>query len=182
MDLRKTLYLRERLESESGRQAERPVTRAAALLCFRNPLAGQGFVEDLSPLFDLGRAAGELAAPQLQALLGAPALTYGKAAIVGLDGEMEHGGACIHPKLGKPMRAAIGGGKALIPSNCKVAAAGSAIDVPLGHKDDAWNFSCFDTMTVALPDGPRPDEIVVVVAYADGGRLFARVGDGPITD
>ena len=139
-------------------------------------------MEDLSPLFDVGRAAGDLAASRLVEMLEAPIVTYGKAAIVGQAGEMEHGGACIHPKLGKPMREAIGGGKALIASNCKVAGPGSAMDVPLGHKDDAWSFACFDTMTVSLPDGPRDDEIVIILAYADGGRLFPRVGDGPITD
>ena len=182
MRLRKSLYLKETLFSELGREAERPITRAAALFCVENPLAGKGFIDDLSALFDIGREAGETAGPALMELLGGAPVTYGKAAIVGLGGEFEHGGACIHPKLGKPMRAVAGGGKALIPSNCKVAAPGAAIDVPLGHKDEAWNFACFDTMTVALPGGPRDDEIVIVLAYADGGRLFARVGDGPITD
>ena len=84
---------------------------------------------------------------------------------------MEHGGACVHPLLGKPMRAAIGGGKAAISSNVKVAAAGASLDVPLGHKDDSWSFQHFDTITVSVADAPRPNEILVVVAIADGGRL-----------
>ena len=87
-------------------------------------------------------------------------------------------GAVCHPKLGKPMREAVGGGEALIPSNVKVAAAGASIDVPLGHKDNAWSFDHFDTLTIAVPDAPRPDEIVVVVAVADGGRPHPRVGKG----
>jgi hypothetical protein len=81
--------------------------------------------------------------------------------------------------LGKPMRAAIGGGKAVIPSNVKVAPAGTSLDVPLGHKDDPWSFDHFDTVTVSVPDAPRPDEIVVVMTLADGGRLLPRCGSAP---
>ena len=91
-----------------------------------------------------------------------------KGAVVGVAGEMEHGGACVHPMLGKPMRAAIGGGKAVIGSNVKVAAAGALLDVPLGHKDDSWSFPHFDTITVSVADAPRPDEILVVMVIADG--------------
>jgi hypothetical protein len=80
-----------------------------------------------------------------------------RVAIVGVNGEFEHGGACIHPMLGKPMRAAVGGGKAVIPSNVKVAACGACLDVPLSHKDDSWSFDHFDTITVSMPDAPRPD-------------------------
>ena len=93
---------------------------------------------------------------------------------------MEHGGACVHPMLGKPMRAAIGGGKAVISSNVKVAAAGASLDVPLGHKDDAWSFPHFDTITVSVADAPRQDEILVVMVIADGGRLRNRCGIAPI--
>jgi len=87
----------------------------------------------------------------------------------------------IHPKLGKPMRAAVGGGQAVIPSNAKVAAMGAAIDVPLTHKDNAWSFDHFDTIFVTVADAPRPDEIVLCMAVADGGRPHPRVGSGPIT-
>ena len=104
----------------------------------------------------------------------------GKGVIVGVAGEMEHGGACVHPMLGKPMRGAIGGGKAVIGSNVKVAAAGAAFDVPLGHKDDSWSFPHLDTITVSVADAPRPDEILVVMAIADGGRLRNRCGTEPI--
>src|SRR6202035_1088800 len=109
-----------------------------------------------------------------------PAISYGKGAIVGVAGELEHGGACVHPMLGKPMRAAIGGGKAVIGSNVKVAAAGALLDVPLGHKDDSWSFAHFDTITASVADAPRPDEILVVMAIADGGRLRNRCGSEPI--
>ena len=94
--------------------------------------------------------------------------------------QMEHGGALVHPKLGKPMRDAVGGGKSLIPSNVKIGAAGTSIDVPLGHKDDAWSFDHFDTMTVTIADAPLPEEVVVIMAVADGGRVNPRAGSGPI--
>ncbi len=117
-------------------------------------------------------------------LLPGPPVGYGKAAIVGLDGDIEHAAAIIHPRMGKPIRDAIGGGKAIIPSNVKVAAAGTAIDVPLADRDDVWLFDNIDTLTVAVPDAPRPREIVVVVALADGGRPRPRVdkdGARPVT-
>ena len=117
----------------------------------------------------------------VNALAGSP-ISYGKASIVGVDGELEHGGAMIHPKLGKAMRAAVGGGQSLIPSNAKVAAMGTSIDIPLGHKDEAWSFDHFDTMTVMIADAPRPNEIVMCMAVSDGARPHPRVGKGPITD
>ncbi|MEM1315939.1 MAG: amino acid synthesis family protein, partial [Pseudomonadota bacterium] len=97
-------------------------------------------------------------------------------------GDLEHGGALIHPRLGKPMRAAVGGGAALIPSNAKIGALGACLDVPLGHKDEAWSFDHFDTLTVTVADAPRADEILLVMAVADGGRPRPRCGDGPIAD
>jgi hypothetical protein len=176
--VRKTLFLRETALAELGKVAVRPVVRAAALVVIANPLAGR-YAEDLGVLFGLGGELGQMLMHDLVGYLGAPPVAYGKGAIVGLAGEMEHGGACIHPTLGRPMRAAIGGGEALIPSNVKVAAAGATLDVPLGHKDDAWSFDHFDTITVMVPDAPRPDEIVVVMAIADGGRLAPRCGKSP---
>jgi hypothetical protein len=77
--------------------------------------------------------------------------------------------------MGKPIRAAIGGGAAIIPSNVKIGAVGEVLDVPLGHKDDVWSFDHFDTLSVMVPNAPRPDEIVVIVAVADGGRPRPRV-------
>jgi hypothetical protein len=124
MEPRKVTLLREQLCPEPGAPAGRPITRAAGLVCFENPLVGAGFAEDLSILFDAGRYAGNLVSADLVKLLDGSPVSYGKAAIVGISGFMEHGAACIHPKLGKPMRDAVGGGKAVIPSNCKVASAG----------------------------------------------------------
>jgi amino acid synthesis protein len=179
--IRKTVLIKETIETDGHGKACDPITRVAAIAVVKNPFAGQ-FAEDLSPLFDLGGQLGERLTNDAVELLAGPPISYGKAAIVGISGDMEHGGAMIHPKLGKPMRAAVGGGKALIPSNVKVASTGTPIDLPLGHKDEAWSFDHFDTMTVMVADAPRADEIVMLVAVSDGTRPNPRVGKGPITD
>jgi hypothetical protein len=179
VEIRKIATTREVVFSELGVKAPRPVVRAVGMAVITNPFAGR-FVEDLRPLFEAGAMLGERLMPDLVKLLDRPAVSYGKGALVGVDGEMEHGGACVHPMLGKPMRAAIGGGKAVISSNVKVAAAGAILDVPLGHKDDSWSFAHFDTITVLVADAPRPNEILVVLAIADGGRLQNRCGSEPI--
>ncbi len=178
-DIRKIITLREVIFSELGRAAARPIVRAVGIGIIDNPFAGR-VVEDLRPLFEAGAALGERLMPELVKLLDGPAVSYGKAAIVGVAGETEHGAACVHPMLGRPMRAALGGGQALISSNVKVAPPGAAIDVPLGHKDDAWSFAHFDTLTVSVADAPRPHEIMVIMAIADGGRLNNRCGAAPI--
>jgi hypothetical protein len=177
MEIRKSIVSVEEVVTDGGKPLAFPIHRATAVVVVKNPFAGR-FVDDLSPLFDVGFEIGAMFTKRLIDLLGGPPVSYGKAAIVGTAGEMAHGGAVCHPKLGKPMREAVGGGEALISSNVKVASAGASIDVPLGHKDNAWSFDHFDTLTIAVPDAPRPDEIVVVVAVADGGRPHPRVGKG----
>jgi hypothetical protein len=179
VEIRKIITTREVVFSELGVKAPRPVVRVVGMAVITNPFAGR-FGEDLLPLFEAGAMLGERLMPDLVKLLGRPAVSYGKGALVGVDGEMEHGGACVHPMLGKPMRAAIGGGKAVISSNVKVAVAGAILDVPLGQKDDSWSFAHFDTITVSVADAPRPNEIMVVMAIADGGRLQNRCGTEPI--
>lgn len=181
MFIRKTAFYKEITQADSFAERCTPITRIAALGVVKNPFAGK-FVEDLSPLFDIGRELGEMLMQDAVGMLENPAVSYGKAAIVGVAGDMEHGAALIHPKLGKPMRAAVGGGAALIASNVKIAAAGGTIDLPLGHKDEAWSFDHFDTMTVMIADAPRADEILLCVGVADGGRVLPRVGTGPIVD
>ncbi len=181
MNVRKTLLIKETIQADSVGEVCDPITRVAAVAVIQNPFAGR-FVEDLSPLFDIGGLLGEQLMGDAVKLLAGPPVSYGKAAIVGVSGDLEHGGAMIHPKLGKPMRAAVGGGEALIPSNAKVAAAGVPIDLPLGHKDEAWSFDHFDTMTIMVADAPRPEEIVLCMAVSDGPRPHPRVGSGPITD
>lgn len=177
MATRKTLFIKEIVQAEMGSAGPRPVSRVAAIAIIDNPFAGR-FVEDLSPLFDIGMALGETLMPQAVAMLDGAPKAYGKSAIVGINGDVEHAAAVLHPKLGKPMRAAVGGGDSIIPSTTKVAAAGQLIDVPLGNKDNIWSFDELDTMTVFVHDAPRPDEIMVVMAVADGGRIRPRVGKG----
>jgi hypothetical protein len=178
--IRKIVFVEERILAEGGQAAARPVTRVAGIAVIANPFAGKGHVADLSALFEVGAKLGETLMPDLVRRLPHPATSYGKAAIVGVAGDFEQGGALIHPKLGKPMRAAVGGGEAIISSNVKVAPAGTAIDVPLAHKDDIWSFDHFDTMTVMVADAPRPDEIAVIMIAADGGRVVPRLGKGRV--
>lgn len=179
MTTRKIVFTREVITSDSLGEACRPVTRVAAAAVFRNPLAGR-FETDLTALFEIGGALGERLAAELVAMLPGPPVSYGKAAIVGVAGDMEQGGAVIHPRLGAAMRAAAGGGKSVIPSNAKIGTMGASVDLPLGHKDDAWSFDHFDTMVLSVPDAPGPDEIVMFLAYSDGGRPIPRCGKGPV--
>jgi len=181
MDVRKTILIREIIETDDIGKSCDPIVRVVAAAVIRNPFAGR-IVEDLSPLFDISGELGGRLMDEAVSLLFGPPVSYGKAAIVGVAGDLEHGAAMIHPKLGKPMRAAVGGGEALIPSNAKVAAASEPIDLPLGHKDEAWSFNHFDTMTVMVAGAPRPEEIVLCMGVADGGRPHPRVGSRPITD
>src|SRR5258705_10050758 len=134
VDIRKIITMREVVLSELGVAAPRPVVRAVGMAVIPNPFAGR-FVDNLQPLFEAGAMLGERLMPELVKLLDGPAISYGKGALVGVNGETEHGGACVHPMLGKPMRAAIGGGKAVISSNVKVASAGANLPVPPRAKD-----------------------------------------------
>ena len=175
LNVRKTLLSLETVHAEAGKPVAQAGRRACALAVIDNPFAGR-HVEDLSPLFDIGAQLGELLVPQVMALLAAPAVAYGKAAVVGVEGDLEHGSAIIHPKFGKPLRAAVGGGQSVVPSTLKVGAAGVSIDVPIGNKDDPWSFPEMDTFTVTLADAPRPREICVIVVVASGTRPNARSG------
>ncbi len=179
MDLRKITLFQETLFKEAGEPGEYPVHRVTAVGIVRNPFAGR-FVEDLGELFDLGERLGARLSAAAVERLDEPVESYGKAALVGTDGDIEHAHAMLHPKLGKQMRDPIGGGEALIPSSAKLGVPGCSLDIPLGHKDDAWSFNHFDAMTILLPDAPRPDELVLAVAFADGGRLNPRCGAGRI--
>ncbi len=181
--IRKIVTVVEETDSEMGRTIDPPTRKAAALAVIANPFAGR-YVDDLEELVRLGEELGGLLGRRaVEALAIAPAAaeSYGKAAIVGEAGELEHAAAILHPRLGKPLRAAVGGGAALVPSAKKAGGAGAAIDVPLGHKDAAYVRSHFDAIEVRIADAPRPDEIVVAVAVTDSGRPLARVG-GLTTD
>jgi len=180
MDIRKTVFTKEIIATDEMGKPCDPITRAAAMAIVKNPLAGID-QEDLSSLFDVGAQLGQSLAGELVKMLEGPPICYGKAALVGSSGVMEHGAAVLHPKLGKPVREAVGGGKALMPSNHKVGALGGSIDLPLGHKDEPWSFDHIDTMTLWVPDAPRADEIVLCIGLSDGTRAHPRVGKGPST-
>jgi hypothetical protein len=168
MELRRLIVTKDVIYSEAGKSAPRPIIRAIGMAVIANPFAGR-HQEDLSALFDVGAQVAELLMPQLLPLLAGKAESYGKGAIVGVNGDLEHAAALCHPKMGKPMRAALGGGEALIPSTQKVAAPGATLDLPLGHKDNPWSFDHFETVTVGVADAPRPDEIVVSSASPTAG-------------
>jgi hypothetical protein len=174
MNVRRILVLKDVVYAEGGLPAIEPVTRVAACAVIANPLAGLP-ADDLATLIPLGAELGEFLVREALPVLPRPAVSYGKAAIVGVAGDIEHAAAVLHPRMGKPIRDAIGGGQAIIPSNVKIGAAGAVIDVPLGHKDNVWSFDEIDTMSVMVPGAPRPDEIVVVLVLSDGGRPRPRV-------
>ncbi len=176
LEIRRVYAVSEEVVREGGRAVGRPVQRVAVAAVIANPFAGQ-IAEDLDLLIGYGEELGDLLTRRAVTLLnGEPAESFGKAAIVGLSGELEHAAALLHPKFGAPMRAALGGGAAIIPSAKKMGGPGDAIDVPLHYKDAAFVRSHFDAIEVRVPAAPRDDEIVVVAALSCGGRPFARVG------
>jgi hypothetical protein len=176
LDIHRVYAVSEEVVREAGRAVERPVKRVAVAAVIGNPFAGQ-YLDDLDLLIGFGEELGDLLTRRAVALLAdEPAESFGKAAIVGLAGELEHAAALLHPKFGAPMRAALGGSAAIIPSAKKMGGPGDAIDVPLHYKDAAFVRSHFDAIEVRVPAAPRDDEIVVVAALSCGGRPFARVG------
>ncbi len=175
MRIRKLLTVVEEILEDGGRAAARPVKKVAAVAVIENPFAGR-FVEDLAELVKTGEELGDLLGRRAAAALGAPVHSYGKGAVIGERGEYEHAAAILHPTLGAPFRAAAGGGRAIIPSAKKQGGPGTAIDVPLHYKDEAFVRSHFDAMEVRLVDAPKADEILVALVVTDGGRPHARIG------
>ncbi len=177
-NIRKIVTVVDETLTEMGRPVSPPVRRAAAIAVIDNPFAGR-FVEDLTPLIEMGEELGALLAARAVAALGIPGEaceSYGKAALVGENGEMEHAAALLHPKMGAPVRKALGKGAALIPSSKKRGGPGAELDIPLGHKDAAFVRSHFDGMQVTISDAPRANEIMVAIAVTTGGRPLPRVG------
>ena len=176
--IRKIVTVVEETTMEGGRNVSPPTRRAAAIAVIDNPFAGK-FVDDLGPLIAIGEELGELLATRAVAALGiegSKAQSYGKAAAVGENGELEHAAAILHPKMGAPVRKVLGKGAALIPSSKKRGGLGAVLDIPLGHKDAAFVRSQFDGMEVQINDAPRANEIMVAVAVTDSGRPLPRVG------
>lgn len=176
--IRKIVTFVEETLSEMGRGINPPARRAAAAAVIENPFAGK-FVEDLTELTEIGEELGSLLTERAVAALGIPgpsAESYGKAAAIGENGELEHAAAILHPKLGTPVRKVLGKGAALIPSSKKRGGPGVALDIPLGHKDAAFVRSHFDGMEIRVNDAPRANEILVAIAVTDSGRPLPRVG------
>src|SRR5579885_1465843 len=170
--IRKLLTVIEETHREAEREIKPPTRKAAAIAVISNPFAGR-YVEDLSELIAIGEMLGGLLGERAVRALGiqpGQAHSYGKAAAVGGDGELEHAAAILHPKLGAPVRRVLEKGAALIPSSKKRAGPGTPRDVPLGYKDAAYVRSHFDGMEVRIADAPRADEIVVAIAVTDSGR------------
>ncbi len=177
-DIRKTMVLVEDTRKEMGRAIDPPTRRAVAIAVIANPFAGE-YVEDLEPLMEIGAELGGYLGDKAVAVLGidpSAAESYGKAAVVGERGELEHAAAILHPRLGAPLRKAVEKGAALVPSSKKRGGPGTPLDVPLGHKDAAYVRSHFDGIEVRIPDAPAADEILVAVAVTDSGRPLPRVG------
>jgi len=176
--IRKIIVQTDEIRVEMGREVVPPVRKALAMAVIENPCAGR-YVENLDELVAIGEELGALLGARCVAALGiepGQAHSYGKAAIVGEAGELEHAAAILHPKLGAPLRVAVEKGAALVPSSKKIGGLGTAIDVPLGHKDAAYVRSHFDAMEARVADAPRATEIVVAIVVTDSGRPLARIG------
>ena len=176
--IRKLIVQVEETRLENGQVVAPATRRALAMAVIENPFAGR-YVENLDALIEIGEELGGILGERCVQALGiapAQAQSYGKAAIVGEAGELEHAAAILHPKLGAPLRRAVEKGAALVPSSKKMGGMGTAIDVPLGHKDAAFVRSHFDAMEARVSDAPRANEIVVAVVVTDSGRPVPRVG------
>jgi len=177
-NIRKLVVQVDETRKEMGQAIEPPTRRAVAIAVIENPYAGR-YSESLDELIAIGEELGALLGQKCVKALGiqpGEAQSYGKAAIVGEAGELEHAAAILHPKLGAPLRVAVEKGAALVPSSKKRGTLGTAIDVPLGHKDAAFVRSHFDAIEARVSDAPRANEIVVAVAVTDSGRPLARIG------
>ena len=178
IEIRKIVVQIDETHIEMGKSINPPTRRALAMAVIKNPYANR-YSENLDELIAIGEQLGGLLGERCVTALGitpSQAESYGKAAIVGEAGELEHAAAILHPKLGAPLRKAVEKGAALVPSAKKIGTLGTAIDVPLGHKDAAFVRSHFDAIEARVSDAPRADEIVVAVAVTDSGRPLARIG------
>jgi hypothetical protein len=181
--IRKIAVVTEEILHEGGPAPETPRRRGAALALVKNPYAGR-YAAELQPGMEDLKPLGLMLTDRLIAALGGDIALidgYGKGAIVGTEGEIEHG-ALWHVPGGYAMRARLGDAKAIVPSAMKVGAFGASLDVPLGHTNAAYVRSHFDAMTVSIPDGPRADEILFCLAMACGPRIHNRMGGLAVQD
>jgi hypothetical protein len=176
LSIRKFVHFEEHVHQENGASVTPALTRVITGAVARNPLAGAASSADISPLIDLSVSLGRtLTLRALERLGDAKDIrAYGKAVVIGTAGDLEHGAALIHPRLGMAMRATLRRGRVLIPGNAKIGAAGAAIDVVFGPLDEGWDLDAMDSLTVSVPDAPRPDELMLLVGYTTGPRPNAR--------
>lgn len=180
LQLRKLVVQLEETSTEMGRPVDPPARKVTVAAVIRNPYAGR-YVEDLQPLYALGAEVAALIAQRGVEVLGLAGIapdaitSYGKGAIVGTDGEIEHAAALLHPTFGAPVRKAVGKGDDIIPSTKKVGPPGATIVMPVTNKNRIWNFDDMDSAEITIPDAPRADEVVVAVVLAVGGRPLHRV-------
>ena len=176
--IRKLVTTVDEIYSEMGKTISPPTRRAAAIAVIQNPFA-EFYQENLEDLMSIGEQLGSLLGKRCIEALGikpSEAESYGKAALIGENGELEHGAALLHPRMGAPLRREVGKGAALVPSSKKRGSMGDTLDIPLGHKDAAYIRSHFDSMEVRVNDAPRANEILVAIAITDSGRPLPRVG------
>ena len=175
--IRKLVTTVDEIHSEMGKTISPPTRRAAAIAVIQNPFA-EFYQENLEDLMSIGEQLGSLLGKKCidVGIKPSEAESYGKAALIGENGELEHGAALLHPRMGAPLRREVGKGAALVPSSKKRGSMGDTLDVPLGHKDAAYVRSHFDGMEVRVNDAPRANEILVAIAITDSGRPSPRVG------
>ena len=180
MELRKIAIFVDDVLSEGGRKLLSPTRRVAACGVIRNPFAGKSHIDDFSELVDISVDAGEVLTQRaLEALGEIEPRAYGKGAIVGAAGDLEQGAAMIHVRVGLPIRRQAGGGPALIPGNTTVGSMRGTIDIIFGGMEDSWDYDAMDTMTISVPDAPKPNEILLVIAFLGGTRPNARIKGNP---
>lgn len=181
--IRKWVSYVEEITHDGGKPLETPLIKAAVGVIFTNPFARAAYTEDLSPLIDSSPWLAEELGRRAVALLGdRPVESYGKGGIAGVNGEQEHVVACVTTVFGNALRDALGGGEAWISSVTKTGSAGTSLDIPLAHKDALYVRSHYDGITLTAPDSPKPNEILIAIAVATGGRPHERVGGVKATE
>lgn len=176
MEIIRTFGFVEETRSEAGKIDSNPLRKAAAVAVIKNPFAGKAYQEDLSSLIDPSPVLATFLGKQASELLGAPVESYGKGAIIGHAGEQEHGVACLTTVYGNALREAVGGGSAWISSATKIGGPGTTIDLPLAYKDALFVRSHYDAFSITMHSAPLPDEIAIICAVTNRGRLNHRVG------
>ncbi|HJL87950.1 MAG TPA: amino acid synthesis family protein [SAR324 cluster bacterium] len=176
LKIRRLVIQLDEIHLEMGKTIDPPAQKALAAGVFQNPYAGR-YVEDLEPMYYLGAEIGGLLARKVVEALGVEPgsiTSYGKGAVIGVGGEIEHAAAILHPRFGKPVREAVEKGDDIIPSTKKMGGPGSVLVLPITNKDSIWSFDHMDAMEISIPDAPREDEMLVAVAVANSGRPLAR--------